>query len=249
MTDSSATASTPFEEQPTGNAPRYELSDDLSILCLPQEFKDSCRTLAWVNSVCLLTLIIGLVGLKAPKVIIKPLTPVSEPVPVVFTPPEEQPKPQVEEKQDEPPPQETPEAAPQVVTVVAAANAPDVAFSVPVEGAVAVAQTARFATAPPAILRQAPPSRPIQFNPDSPGGDGSFPKPSYPGMAIRNHYQGTATVEFTADAAGNISDVKLLHSSGYTVLDNAAVEVVKSQWRFNRGKPGVYQWPCVFQLQ
>src|SRR5437899_7171968 len=140
--ESSIMASSPFGEV----APGYALSSELAKLCLPAEFKDSYRKLAWVNSICFLSLVIGLVGLKAPKVVQRPLTQVEEPVPVVFTPPEEQPKTQPETKTEELPPDQ-PLETPQVAPVMAAADASKVAFAVPVEGAVAVAQ-ARFATPP-----------------------------------------------------------------------------------------------------
>src|SRR5438093_11445700 len=86
---------------------RYQLSDELARLCLPAEYKDSYRTLAWVNSICFLFLLIGVVGLRPPKVVERPVNPPSEPVPVVFTPPEEQPKSAPQPKPDEPQPEET----------------------------------------------------------------------------------------------------------------------------------------------
>src|SRR5205807_3794698 len=131
---------------------------------------------AWVDSICLLFLLIGLVGLKAPKVVTKPLAQPQDSVPVIFTPPEEQPKVQPEVKQDEPEPQEQPLDTPQVAMVVAAADPSTVAFAVPVQGAVAIAP-ARFATAPPPV-NTAPPT-PTKFDPNASAG--TFPPPSYPG--------------------------------------------------------------------
>src|SRR2546428_11680794 len=98
----------------------YELSSDLARLCLPAEFGDSYRRLAWVDSVCFLFLVIGLIGLRAPKIIERPLTPPPENVPVVFTPPKEQPKPQ-QVVQEEQPPEEQQQTVetPQIPTVVA----------------------------------------------------------------------------------------------------------------------------------
>src|SRR5215468_10306761 len=144
-------------------AHNYSLSSDLARLSLPAEYKDQYRTLAWVNSVCLLFLIIGIVGLKAPKVHVRQISEVVDTVPVVFTPPEELPKPETLPEPDETP-QDAPAEAPQVVTIVAAANSADVAFAVPVQGAVAVTQ-ARYASAPPVHL--AAPPKPTRFNPDA----------------------------------------------------------------------------------
>src|SRR5207248_9739546 len=91
----------------------YQLNDALARLCLPQEYRDSYRTLAWVNSICFLFLVVGLVGLRPPKVVQKPLSEAVEPVPVVFTQPEEPPKAEPEIKPDEEQPQDTPTEAPQ----------------------------------------------------------------------------------------------------------------------------------------
>lgn len=225
----------------------YQLSDDLARLCLPQEFKDSYRRLAWVNSICALFLIVGLVGLKPPKVIHKPLTEVTEVVPVIFTPPEEPPKVEPEVKPDEPDqPQNTTEDTPQVMTVVAAADPTSVAFAVPVQGAVAVAAAAHLATPPPPVTH-APPTA-TKFNPAVADG-GSYPPPQYPGVALRNHYQGTVTIEIVVDPSGKITVAKVQKSSGSPALDEAALDAVKNRWRFPPGNERYYYWPCVFQLQ
>src|SRR2546427_10532537 len=108
----------------------YQLSDELARLCLQLELRDSYRRLAWVDSVCILFLVMGLIGLRPPRIIERPVTPPAEIVPVVFTPPEEQPKPEPTVNQEQPKeePQETTVETPQIPTVVAA-NAPNVAFA------------------------------------------------------------------------------------------------------------------------
>lgn len=226
----------------------YRLSDDLARLCLPQEFKDSYRRLAWMNSICCLFLIVGLMGIKAPKVHVRPLSEPPDIVPVVFTPPEEQPKVEPDVKPDEPDqPRDTQEDTPQVVQVVAAANSSDVAFSVPVKGAVAVASEARLATPPPPV--QQAPSRPVQFNPGVSDG-GSYPPPDYPPIAQRNRWQGTVMIEILVDGAGQITDAKVQKTSGTSVLDAAALEVVKKRWHFPAtGQARWLYWPCIFQFQ
>lgn len=230
-----------------GPAQGYQLSDELARLCLPQEFKDSNRTLAWVNSICCLFLIVGLVGLRPPQVIHKPLTEVTDVVPVVFTPPEEPPKTEPEVKPDEPDePQNTAEENPQVMTVVAAADPTSVAFAVPVQGAVAIAPAAHLATPPPPVTK-APPTA-MKFNPAVADG-GNHPPPQYPGIALRNHYQGTVTIEFVVDPTGKVTSAKVQKSSGFPVLDEAALDVVKNRWSFQPGAERIYYWPCLFQLQ
>src|SRR6266436_3728304 len=181
----------------------YSLTSDLARLSLPGEYRDQYRTLAWVNSICILFLIIGIVGLKSQRIVLRQINQEPETVPVVFTPPEDQPKPEPAPEPDQPQP-DTPVDTPQVVTIVAAVDSPSVAFAVPVQGAVAVAP-ARYASAPPANL--AVPPRPTRFNPDATEG-GTFPKPNYPGIALRNHYQGTVTVEIIVDTSGGIVSAK-----------------------------------------
>ena len=249
MSESSVPAQSSFAETKAfgAGAHPYKLSDDLARLCLPQEWSDSCRMLAWVNSICFLFLVVGLVGLKAPRVIHKPLSEMTDPVPVIFTPPEELPKTEPEVKPDEPDkPQDTAEETPTVAPIVAVMDSPAVAFSVPVQGAVAVAQEARLATPPPPVDR--PPAKAVQFNPHT-AGEGSFADPQYPSVALRNHYEGTAVIEIAVDSAGRITEVKIFKSSGFPVLDEAALDVVKNRWHFLPGPPRLYHWACTFRMQ
>jgi len=190
-------------------------------------------------------LIVGLIGLRPPSVIHRPLSETVETVPVIFTPAEEPPRVEPEQKPDEEQPQDTPAEAPQVVSVVAAADPSSVAFAVPVQGAVAIAPAAHLATPPPPA-NQAPP-RVIQFNPNVSDG-GSYPAPLYPGIAQRNHYEGTVVVEIAVEASGEISQVRVFKSSGFSVLDESAMDVVKRRWRFPPGQPRLYHWPCIFKF-
>jgi protein TonB len=249
MSESSAPAQSPLAAASAfkSNSADYQLSDDLARLCLPQEFKDSYRTLAWVNSICFLFLVVGLIGLKHPKVIQKPLSEVVETVPVIFTPPEEQPKAEPEVKPDEEQPQDVQTETPQVVAVVAAADSSSVAFAVPVQGAVAIAPTAALASPPPPVTHT-PPPKAVQFNPNSEVG-GSFPEPKYPQSALRNQYQGTVIIEFVVDPSGQVASVKVQKSSGFPILDEEALSTVKNRWRFTPGTARYFFKPFVFQLQ
>ena len=230
------------------HAGSYQLSDDLARLCLPQEFKDSYRTLAWVNSICALFLLIGLVGLKPPKVVVRQISKPEDVVPVIFTPPEEPPKAEPEmAKPDEPPPPDTPTDVPQVAAVLAAADPTTVAFAVPVQGAVAIAPQAHLASPPPLVTHM--PTGPTRFNPNAGNADGgSYPPPMYPPIAERNHYEGTVTIEIMVDPVGQITSTKVQKSSGFSVLDEAALEVVKKRWRFPQGQNRWLVWSCVFKF-
>jgi len=234
----------PFAEGAGG----YQLSDDLARLCLPTEFKDSYRKIAWVDSICALFLMIGLIGLKSPKIVERPITPPQEIVPVIFTPPEEQLKPQpVIKPPDEP--QETQEApveAPPIPTVVAA-NAPNVAFAVPVEGPVSIAPMSHAAPPPP--VTQAPPAQPKKFVPGQ-GEGGSFPWPtSYPREALEQRVQGTVTLYVEVDPQGQPVKVEVKETSHYFALDRYAQQWVKGHWRWLPGENRYYYVPFKFTLQ
>ena len=225
----------------------YTLSSELARLSLPAEYRDAYRTLAWVNSICFLFLIVGILGLKAPQVIVKPLSEPIEPMPLVQAPPDEAPKPQPEQiKPDEPEPTDAPVDTPQVVTIVAAVETPNLVFPVPVEGAIAISTEARFVPAPPPKI--AAPPKPTQFDPNSTTG-GIFPDPIYPAFAQRNRQQGTVVLEFTVDASGAVTSVKVQKTSGFNILDEAAVKAVKERWRFPPGGARYYFNKFTFELK
>jgi len=80
------------------------------------------------------------------------------------------------------------------------------------------------------------------------------PPPEYPGLARKRGYQGTVFVEVLVGVNGKAKDVRMLVSSGYPILDNAALRSVK-EWVFEpgmRGSESVKMWvriPIRFQLK
>ena len=60
--------------------------------------------------------------------------------------------------------------------------------------------------------------------------------PKYPKRARRMGWEGTVVLDFLVDANGNVYDVKVVRSSGYPDLDQAAINALK-QWKF-APKPG-----------
>ncbi len=50
----------------------------------------------------------------------------------------------------------------------------------------------------------------------------------YPPESIKNKEEGTVSLEFTINADGSVSDVRVAKSSGYPRLDDASVEVARS---------------------
>ncbi|HET9491697.1 MAG TPA: energy transducer TonB [Methylomirabilota bacterium] len=76
----------------------------------------------------------------------------------------------------------------------------------------------------------------------------------YPPAARRRGLTGAVTIELTVLPSGVISDVKVVHSSSHSLLDDAAVETVQ-ELRAQRFPPNVparplrVRLPVVFQLE
>jgi len=63
------------------------------------------------------------------------------------------------------------------------------------------------------------------------------PKPEYPSLARRKGYEGTVVLEALVDRNGRVSDLRVLKSSGYPILDRSAIASVK-EWLFEPGMRG-----------
>lgn len=66
---------------------------------------------------------------------------------------------------------------------------------------------------------------------------GSNPKPKYPGIAVSRGWEGTVRLLVKVSAEGDSEEVTVQHSSGYEVLDEAAIEAVE-RWKFIPAKRG-----------
>jgi len=79
------------------------------------------------------------------------------------------------------------------------------------------------------------------------------PPPKYPRIARKRGYQGTVVLEVLVDQEGKVGDLRISESSGYSILDRAAMASVKG-WVFEPGMKGdqkVDMWvkvPIRFQL-
>lgn len=236
-----------FEQAQTLLSHHYILQSDLAKLCLPSATKDEYRKLAWVNSICCLSLVIGLIGVKTRPIVPKTLEAPVEVVPVVFTPPVEEPKATLEPRLQEPDPtQDVPVETPQIATVVAADPAA-ANFPVPVEGPVVFAP-ARFAAAPPPSPPK-PQTRPKPTVFIAGSAQGVFPDPPYPSLALRKHYEGKVMLYVIVNPNGSPASVEVKDSSGYSILDSHSSDWVKSRWRWPAGETRHYLVPFVYQIR
>jgi TonB family protein len=197
--------------------PAYELKDDLARLCLPSASRDASLKLAWVNSVCILFLLIGIAGARRGVIAIKPVPPIRVEVPVVVLPtvlPPQAvaPKPEQAEQKNQP----------QVLVVLP--TTPNINFGVPTAGT--LVEDAALASAPQ------PQAIPLHIGSlNSTGAGGDRPEPPYPKIALDAGQQGTVVLSLTGDDAGNVISVDVKTSSGFPVLDRATVDFIKRHWR------------------
>ena len=105
---------------------------------------------------------------------------------------------------------------------------------------------------PPATVAAAPVIRETQ--PDYKASYLNNPPPSYPAMARRNGLQGRVVLNVEVLANGSSGMITVQTSSGYAMLDNAALQTVKT-WRFipaRHGEQVVDKWfliPIQFSLK
>lgn len=198
-------------------APRYELKDELARLCLPSASRDVNLKLAWVNSVCILFLLIGIAGARRGLIAIKPVPPIRVEVPVVVLPTVLPPqaiaqKPEQAEQKNQP----------QVLVVLP--TAPNINFGVPTVGTL-VAPTALASVPQPQVI-------PLHIGSlNTTGTGGERPEPPYPKIALESGQQGTVILSLTGDDAGNVISVDVKTSSGFPMLDRATVDFIKRHWR------------------
>lgn len=142
-----------------------------------------------------------------------------------------------------PPPVELPKPLPKVVAVKPA-PAPKPLPSTPVVQNVTPtdtpsADTVQVATAPP------PPPAPVAAAPEpepvtEPRGYAGYlnnPAPSYPAAAQKRGLQGRVILKIHVLASGQADNVSVAKSSGYDILDDAAIKAV-SGWVFDPAKRG-----------
>jgi len=214
-----------------------QLRDGLLRSCLPAANHDPDQKFAWTNSICILFLLVGILGMRRGDIAIKPLPPLEEIMPVVVQPltlP-----PQTETPQNRSSAPENQQPAPLVVVIP---QAPNISFSVPTIGSLVV----------PANLAAAPPLEALQVQSQAAqltttGTSGERPAPPYPKLALQSGEQGTIVLLLTGDEAGNIARIEIKTPSGFPILDRAAQDFVKNHWRLP-GR-GLFETSITYQIQ
>jgi TonB family protein len=230
-----------MENTQAANSPR--LKSELARVCLPEARRDASRKLAWVNSLCLFFLLIGLVGAKRTTNLIKMPPPMEQAIPLVIeaAPP---PPTRLEAR-----PLEKSAAQPDAPPVIAVVPpSPAINFSVPTIGNLIV----------PAALAVAPPANPLaplvsaRNEPstiNSTGEGGERPSPPYPKIASDLRQQGTVLLSLTVDENGGITAIAVKDSSGSPILDRSALEFVKRHWLLPAGAAGrLFEAPIHYVL-
>jgi TonB family protein len=217
-------------------SPAYELKDELARLCLPSANRDANLKLAWVNSVCILFLLIGILGARRGIIAVKPVPPIRVEVPIVIQPTVLPPQ-AIAQKTEQPEPINQPRI------LVALPNAPDVNFTIPIVGTLVV----------PAALASAPQPQiaPVRIGSlNNTGAGGERPEPPYPPIARQTGEQGTVKLLLGGDASGNIISVEVKESSGFPVLDRATVDFIKRHWRLPAGEANrLFETSITYLLQ
>jgi TonB family protein len=219
--------------------PAYELKDELARLCLPATNRDVNLKLAWVNSICILFLIIGIFGARRGLISIKPAPPLQEIVPVILEPMILPPQETTEKKETD----ENKEDAQRVAVVIP--QSPNISFNVPTIGSLVV----------PANLASAPPLEPMRAaaqigSLNNTGSGGERPIPPYPLIAKETGEQGTVVLLLGGDAAGNIVSVDVKESSAFPILDRATVDFIKRRWHLPPGDGNqLFQTSIIYKLQ
>lgn len=90
--------------------------------------------------------------------------------------------------------------------------------------------------------------------PPAPIGGASSPRPVYPELARKRGQEGTVNVRCQVDVSGKVTAVSLAKSSGFKLLDEAALKAV-GKWKFRPGSKdgasvaGTVVVPVQFRLQ
>ncbi|MEY5026120.1 MAG: TonB family protein [Verrucomicrobiota bacterium] len=89
-------------------------------------------------------------------------------------------------------------------------------------------------------------SEPVPF---SAAGGGTFPAPAYPSSARSALLEGTVVLLVTVESSGVPTSVDIRTSSGHTILDTAARDHLRRNWRWPSGPARLFLVPIKFVLR
>ncbi|HWB20513.1 MAG TPA: energy transducer TonB [Phycisphaerales bacterium] len=112
-----------------------------------------------------------------------------------------------------------PSSAPQALTAAAQADSPRIPVNVPVTSATVAVETVTTSTSADSGFALSP--TPLSQN----------KPPRYPLQALRDHLAGTVLLRLIIEPDGTVSEVSILDSSGFEILDTSAIEAAR-RWRF-----------------
>jgi len=205
----------------------YHLKSELARVCLPAPGRAVPRRLAWVDSICLLFLLIGLVGNQSRLPPRKAVPPLEQPVPVIIEPLPPVVQPTTESKPSE---QQNDDDKPQTPSIQAVTlETPAINFAIPTPGSLLVPMS----VAPTPVEMHLKAAAPVKHEPTTIGNTGEGgerPKPKYPPIALQLGQQGDVTLLLTVNDAGKVASTEIRESSGSAILDEAARDWVKRRW-------------------
>jgi TonB family protein len=140
-------------------------------------------------------------------------------------------------------------AVPERPALTAVAEAQAVAFALPVEGPTQMVEPARasFAAAAP-VERAVQPAVPVVRTLTYGRGEGVQPAPEYPLRARREGQEGVVGVRFSVGENGRVLAAETSAPCAWSLLNDAAVRVVRDRWRFAPGTIRHYDVTIRFQL-
>lgn len=178
---------------------------------------------------------------EAPQIVMHAALIAPEPLPMTAPePPKEQPRiePEPPKPLKQPKPQRKETALPVLAAASDAPTAASVAPQPPAPPEPVAIDTAPARPSPPSA---APDSAPAAAPVIPPRFDAAYlqnPAPTYPPMAKRQNQTGRVVLRVSVSAEGLPTNVVVLTSSGYELLDQAALEVVRNRWKFVPAKRG-----------
>ncbi len=78
--------------------------------------------------------------------------------------------------------------------------------------------------------------------------EGLYPPPRYPRVAILNGWEGETIVQLNIDDQGEVSNIRIIQTSGYSILDEAVIKTLR-EWHFEKASPRILQVPVKFVLK